>query len=508
MPFAEAAGAPAGCMGSNVVKPPRSSPAHFRRRPSDPLEAVNRHQVRATPRNACTASATPAGTRKGLPMQPSDFDNTGQSPAAPAPVQKPSFGKAMWRIRNAKPIVPDRSASIGDDLFAKYQALFADAGIPLERGDVQRYSALLQTHGPGGLASNPALYATESIGVAALADMHHAPGARRIADMDQDTLENEMDERTMARSGQQIDPPEPSPTQTPATLLRVSRNNAPEESKNADFAQVGKIVGVDDSYVTQQTADARFRYRTADIAAATDIAQIKAARDSGDPVNIERRDGRVTIGVVKQQQLDHAVPPPSKHVPKEPEARVWMTNWPGKRTNDSAVEMKDGLPLDGQPQRPIVTRSKAVAVEAPKKPIVLPPAPKPRLNYEATKDSRQRHQQPSDVVFETPVNTAVNERTTIDLSKTKEPTEVTGRFITKTRQGKSEKALGLALNDENNQIVHLSAKHTAALLKDKRVNALVEENLQNGSQATPVKLRFENRKWSVNPAPPPVNKRT
>src|SRR5450755_2701427 len=138
-----------------------------------------------------------------------------------------------------------------------------------------------------------------------------------------------------------------------------------------------------------------------------------------------------------------------------------MTNWPGKRPNDSAVEMKDGLPLDGQPQRPIVTRSKAVAVEAPKKPIALPPAPKPRLNYEATKDSRQRsNQQPSDVVFETPGNTAVNERTTIDLSRTKEQLEVTGRFITKTRQGKSEKALGLALKGENNQIVHLSAKHT------------------------------------------------
>jgi hypothetical protein len=460
-------------------------------------------------------------------MPARDSDRTDQSPTAPAPVQKPSFGEAMWRIRYTKPIAPDRLASTGEDLFAKYQALFANAGIPLQRGDVERYSALLQTHGPGGLAGNPALYAKESIGVAALADMHRSPGARRIADMDQDTLENEMYERAMARSGKQIDPwwavgksapapqtlsPQWSTTQTPATLLRVSQNNAPEESANADFAQVGKIVSVDDSYVTQQTADATFRYRTADIAAATDIARIRAARDSGDPVNIERKDGRVEVGVVKQQQLGHVAPTASKNVPQEPEARVWMTEWPGKRPGDMPIEMKDGRPMYAQPQQRRESSPTGVIDEAPKKPTVLPPPPKPRINYEATKDSRQRSiQEPSHLIVETPGSNVVNERRTIDLSKTTEPIAVTGRFITKTRQGKSEKALGLALKAENDQIVHLSAKHTAALLKDKRVNALVEENLQNGTQATPVSLTFANRKWSVKPALParePVIQRT
>jgi len=49
-----------------------------------------------------------------------------------------------------------------------------------------------------------------------------------------------------------------------------------------------------------------FRYRTADISAATDIAQIKSARDSGDPVRIERCDGRVSAGVAKLQRLGHS----------------------------------------------------------------------------------------------------------------------------------------------------------------------------------------------------------
>jgi hypothetical protein len=179
-----------------------------------------------------------------------------------------------------------------------------------------------------------------------------------------------------------------------------------------------------------------------------------------------------------------------------------MTNWPGKRPSDLPIDMKDGRPIDGRPQQPRARAPQSVVAEPPKKPAGLPPPPKPRVNYEATKESRERGvQAPSHVVFENPENGATNERTTIDLAKTKESITLTGRFITKTRQGKSEKSLGLALKDENDRIVHLSAKHTAALLKDKRVNAIVEENLQNGAQAAPVNLRFSNRKWSVEPVP-------
>jgi hypothetical protein len=413
-------------------------------------------------------------------MPPSDSDRS-KDPAKNAPAKKLTFEEAMWRIRYTKPIAADRSAAVADGLFPKYQRLFAYAGIPLEQRDLERYSELLQTHGPGSLAHNPELYAKDSIGVAALADMHRAPGARRIADMDRDTLESEMSERTMACEREHIAPSlvivqNEAVSPPPPTLLRVSRNDGPEESKNADFAQVGKILSVDAAYVTQQTADGTFRYRTADIAAAADLAQIRAARDGGEPVKIERRDGRVSAGVAKQQLIDRPVATAVKKESANLEARVRMTNWPGKRPTYPAVEMHGGRPnviasatkprgvettdvgrqaKDSrttivQTERRTDSNQDAVLSGAWKKPTVSPPPPKPRVNYEATKDSRQLSKQgPSEVVFEKLGNAAVNDRTLVDLSKTKQKIAVTGRFVTMTRQGKSEKALGLGAQERH-----------------------------------------------------------
>ncbi|MGD0472457.1 MAG: hypothetical protein ABSB70_04500 [Candidatus Velthaea sp.] len=354
---------------------------------------------------------------------------------------RPSFAMAMWRLRTAEPIAKLPGESVAPERIARYAKLLGDAGIPLEPKDVERYRELHEKH--RDLASNPDLYARESIGVAALADLHRAPDSRRMPAMDPDTLESEMDERARAKvapplARADVAPPARAEDLPTPTLLRVQEGAKPEISLNTDFVGRGMIVKMDDSHVTQQSGNTTYTYRTADLRAAGDMQRLETAMRDGLPVQIRRQDGRVQVDVArKRPPIDE-----SRHV-------------------------------DVARQRPSSDESRHVDVARQRPSIDDPLPPPPEV------DEREK----------------APER--LDLSG-KERFALKGRFVVKPQAERRPGESGLAFRDDaSGNELHLTKEQLPKVIKNAKADQIISENLQQGSDAASIHLSYFKGSWNV-----------
>lgn len=107
---------------------------------------------------------------------------------------------ARKSLRDLPPLVDDAAQPLTDERVLMYRRRLGEAGVPFRRVDLECYLQLLAKHNSLGLASNPDIYEKESIGVAALADLHRAADARRSTAMDDETLAVETADRAKARA--------------------------------------------------------------------------------------------------------------------------------------------------------------------------------------------------------------------------------------------------------------------------------------------------------------------